>query len=108
MDNAPKLAVFQAQVENLRASESSIRHVRRGINTALRGNDLPVSISFTKLYAVMFCAWAEAIFLKLVRTPHGFDFDGGRPCLAEKELGDFRWLWFRRFARHDGATDALD
>jgi hypothetical protein len=87
MDNTQKLAVFQSQVANTRALESSIRHVRRSINSALRGNDLPVSRSFTKLYAVLFCAWAEATFSKVVHTPHGFSIDEIRQIQVAKSNG---------------------
>jgi hypothetical protein len=87
MDNAQKLVVFQAQVKNTRALESLIGHVRRSINAALRGNDLPVSQSFTKLYAVSFCAWAEATFSKVVHTPYGFSIDEIRQIHAAKSNG---------------------
>jgi hypothetical protein len=73
MDNKQKLAVYEAQVKNVRAIETSIRHIRRSINAALRNNQAPVADTFTKLYAVTFCAWAEANFSKVVHTPYGFD-----------------------------------
>jgi hypothetical protein len=75
MDNAQKLALFQAQVENVRALESSILQVRRNINFSLRYNESSIASSLTKVYAILFCAWAEANFSKVVHTPYGFSID---------------------------------
>jgi hypothetical protein len=75
MDDAQKLAVFQAQVENVRALESSIRQIRRNINFSLRHNESAIANSLTKVYAILFCAWAEANFSKVVHTPYGFRID---------------------------------
>jgi hypothetical protein len=75
MDDTQKLAVFQAQVENVRALESAIGQIRRNINFSLRHNASSIANSLTKLYAVLFCAWAEANFSKVVHTPYGFSID---------------------------------
>jgi hypothetical protein len=49
--------------------------VRRSINAALRIDDKPTLQVFTKVQALLFCAWAEANFSKVIHTPHGFDLD---------------------------------
>lgn len=87
MDNDQKLTVFQAQVENVRALESSIQQVRRSINSALRRNDASLSNSFTKVYAILFCAWAEANFSKVIHTPYGFSLDEIEQIWAKKSKG---------------------
>jgi hypothetical protein len=73
VDQQQKLTVYNAQVKNVRRLESAIRHIRRSINLALRKNDEPAAMSFTAMYAILFCAWAEANFSKLIHTPYGFD-----------------------------------
>ena len=75
MDHDKKLAIYRSQVGNVRALESSIKHLRRSINFGLRSNQAPVVESFTKFYAVAFCAWAEANFSKVIHTPYGFNID---------------------------------
>ena len=87
MNNTQKLIVYQCQVKNVRALESSINHLRRSINSALRENREPISLSFTKLYAITFCAWAEANFSKVVHTPYGFNLDEIRQIHSAKASG---------------------
>jgi len=62
MDQTAKLAVFQAQVKNVRSLKTAMSQVHRTINDALRANDQPRAKAFTKIYALMFCAWAEENF----------------------------------------------
>lgn len=75
MDQTAKLEVFKAQVKNARSLSSAMLQVHRSINHSLRVNDLPRAEAFTKIYALMFCAWAEANFSKVLHTPHGFELD---------------------------------
>jgi hypothetical protein len=75
MDDKQKLEVFRAQVSNVRALESGIKQIRRSINSGLRRrNDASVACH-TRLYAITFCAWAEANFSKVIHTPYGFTID---------------------------------
>src|SRR4051794_19046606 len=92
MDNAQKLAIYQAQIINVRAIESSILHVRRSTNAALRTNDLPTAASLTKIYAVLFCSWAEVNFSKVIHTPYGFDLDEIEQVQSKKSEG-IRAAW---------------
>jgi hypothetical protein len=87
MDYNQKLAVYQAQVKNVRALESSIKHVRRAINAGLRANDQPMVLAFTNTYAILFCAWAEANFSKLLHTPHGFEIPEIEQVQLAKDSG---------------------
>ena len=73
MDQATKLVIFQSQTKNVRALRTAMRQAHRSINAGLRENDLPTVEAFTKIYALLFCAWAEANFSKVLHTPHGFD-----------------------------------
>lgn len=73
MDNATKLVIYQAQVQNVRSVQTALKHVHRLINSSLRQNDRAQTEHLTKIYALMFCTWAEANFLKVIHTPHGLE-----------------------------------
>lgn len=75
MDSNAKLAVFKAQVENVRSLDSAIKQVKRAINAELRSNNQAAVDSFTKIYVLLFCSWAEANFSKVIHTPHAFNSD---------------------------------
>lgn len=87
MGQNAKFAIFQAQTANVRSLKTAIRQVRRLINAALRANDQPTVQAFTKVYALLYCAWAEANFSKLVHTPYGFDLDEIAQVQAAKANG---------------------
>lgn len=75
MNNASKLEIFRAQVENVRSLQAAATQIRRSVNHALRvGND-PMANVQTKILALVFCAWAESNFLKVIHTPYGFTLD---------------------------------
>lgn len=75
MDNAAKLAVYKAQVQNVRSLQTALRQTHKLVNSTLRRNDPVQAEHFTKVYALLFCTWAEANFLKVIYTPHALDLD---------------------------------
>lgn len=75
MDQHGKLAVFRSQTANAKELRSAMRQVHRAINAALRRNNQTTAVTFTKVYALLFCAWAEANFSKVLHTPYGFDLN---------------------------------
>ncbi|MEM9670692.1 MAG: hypothetical protein AAF950_17390 [Pseudomonadota bacterium] len=87
MDQDARLVIFQAQVKNVRSLKSALRQIRRSINASLRGKDQPAVDTLTKTYALLFCAWAEANFSKVVHTPYGFDLDEIGQVQAAKAAG---------------------
>lgn len=87
MDHNAKLLIFQAQVENVRCLDSSIKQIRRTINSAIRRGDSASTIAHTKMYALMFCGWSEAFFSKILHTPHGFSLEEIEQVNTAKELG---------------------
>ena len=64
-----------------------MRQVHRSINAALRANDQLTVQAFTKIYALLFCAWAETNFSKVVHTPYGLDLDEIAQVQAAKDIG---------------------
>lgn len=75
MTNEEKLAVFRAQTENVRAFQGAWKAIRRSIHIALAKDDHASARVHTKLLALTYCAWAEALLSKLIHTPYGFDSD---------------------------------
>jgi len=75
MDEAARLAVFRAQVENVRELTTAKRHLNRAVNLALRKADSASARIHTKVLTLIFCAWVEATFSKLIHTPYGFSLD---------------------------------
>ncbi|QOF95004.1 hypothetical protein IFJ82_14460 [Novacetimonas hansenii] len=84
MDNVKKLAIYQAQVKNVRSLQIALRQINRLINASLRSNNTTQVEHLTKIYALMFCTWAEANFLKVVHTPHGLELDELEQVIASK------------------------
>lgn len=75
MDRKKQLEVFQAQTANLRMLEQGWKHTKRGIHHDLLTNNQASVALQTKLLALIYSAWSEAAFSKLIHTPHGFDLD---------------------------------
>ncbi|WP_027182140.1 hypothetical protein [Oleidesulfovibrio alaskensis] len=75
MTNDEKLKIFQAQTENVKALETSFKLVSQAINNHLRKNDLATAQKFTFIAALTFSAYAEAMFSKLIHTPHAFNLE---------------------------------
>jgi hypothetical protein len=73
VDHQAKLIIFQSQTKNVQAVRTSMRQVHRSINAALRNNNEAAITAFTKIYALLFYAWAESNFSKVINTPYGFD-----------------------------------
>jgi hypothetical protein len=75
MDQHAKLAIFRAQTENVRSLDQARRQINRSINYALRKGDLKSTEVHTKVLALLFCAWVESNFSKVLHTPYGFTID---------------------------------
>lgn len=75
MNETQRLDVFRAQTKNVQELERAWKHVNRQVNSHIRDrNHTAVEIN-TKLMALLYCALAEAIFSKLIHTPHGLTLD---------------------------------
>jgi hypothetical protein len=72
MNEKDRLAVFEAQTVNVRKLEQVQTHLTRSINLAFRKGDRSSAEVHTRCLALVFCAWVEANFSKLIHTPHGF------------------------------------
>lgn len=66
-----RLDVFAAQTENVRALEQAWKHINKTINAAYSSGDNSTAAIHTKLLAQVYCAFAEAVFSKVIHTPDG-------------------------------------
>lgn len=82
MDRAAQLIIFKSQTENVRALNKAWTHLLRSINRELSDDNLVSCAIHTKALALIFCAWSEASFLKLIHTPHCFELDEIRQIKA--------------------------
>lgn len=65
--------IFQSQTKNVRELEKAWKHINSIINEAYRSNDLSTASFQTRMLALVFCAYSEAMFSKLIHTPCGFN-----------------------------------
>lgn len=75
MDQNTRLAIYQAQTKNVQEIDKVRKQINRAINNALKRGDQVAVQALTKTLALVFSAWVEANFLKVIHTPHGFSLD---------------------------------
>lgn len=69
MDESQRVAIFQAQTENVRELERAWSHINRQVNAVIISKDSKGLEVCTRMLALLYCALAEAIFSKLIHTP---------------------------------------
>lgn len=75
MEQEQRMAIFHAQTANVRELEIAWKHINRQINALiLQKRNKSVEVA-TKLLALIYCAFAEALFSKLLHTPPGLALD---------------------------------
>ena len=65
--------IFKAQVLNVKELENAWKHINRTINYAYKIEDLSLVKHQTRMLALVFCAYTEANFSKLIHTPYGLN-----------------------------------
>ena len=67
--------VFNAQTQNVRALDQAWKHINKSVNAAYSNGDTSAAEIHTKLLAQVYCAFAEAVFSKVIHTPNGLALD---------------------------------
>lgn len=75
MDNKFRLEVFEAQTQNVRELDQARKQITRTINEALRRDNKASAKAQTKILVLVYSAWSEALFSKIIHTPYGFNHD---------------------------------
>jgi hypothetical protein len=84
MGDANTLVIFEAQVKNVRKLESAKSILLKQINDQLVRDQKEAATALTKLYSLLYSTWCEAVFLKLLHTPYGFDANEIAQIVKEK------------------------
>ena len=85
------LEIYKASCENVRELKSKRKILNKIINRTIReGSDTELE-ALTKLYALLFSAYAEVSFLKLINTPYGFTQDEIDEIQKQRNLEE-KWL----------------
>ncbi|MBN8681646.1 MAG: hypothetical protein J0L99_03305 [Chitinophagales bacterium] len=77
--------------QNVKALESARKNLNQRINHCLRKSDFDSLRIYTKLYALLYCAWAEANLVKIVHTPFGFSEDEKKHILQPRDVVE-KWI----------------
>lgn len=77
------LQIFQASVENVKELKKQKKVLSRLFNKSIKENDHSSFEALKRLYALLYSAFAETSFLKIIHTPYGF---------TEEEIGQFQDL----------------
>ena len=86
-------SVFSIQTENVRELEKSWEQGNRLVNESLRARNQAAITIQTKLMALLFSAYTEAIFSKLIHTPHALSKEEIKVLKAEfKKNSYFGWV----------------
>jgi hypothetical protein len=85
------LEIYKASCKNLKEIKNRSKTIKRMINRAILYNRQDEIIALTKIYALIYSAFAEISFLKLIHTPHGFSEDKIGIIQKERCLED-KWL----------------
>lgn len=64
--------IFKAQTENVRELDKAWKHINRTINEAYRSDNRTLASFQTRMLGLVFSAYAEAMFSKLIHTPSCF------------------------------------
>lgn len=75
MQESDRNNVFAAQTKNVRALEQAWKHINKSINAAYSCGDISSAEIHTKLLAQVYCAYAEAVFSKVIHTPNGLSIN---------------------------------
>lgn len=89
--------IYEASVQNVRELKKQAKVIKILLNQALRANRMHEVNALTKTYALMYSAYAEVSFTKLVHTPHGFEESYIQQILSCRNL-DEKWNKCMKFA----------
>lgn len=75
MTHAEIEEIFAAQTANVQALEQAWKHINKAINAAYSCDQKSTADIQTRLLAQVYCAFAEAVFSKLIHTPDALTSD---------------------------------
>lgn len=82
--------VYRACVRNIKELKKHRRQLNRLVTKALKENDDVIIETYTKLYALLYSAYAEVSFLKLIHEPNAFSDSEIDVIMRQRNLED-KW-----------------
>ena len=66
------IEIYRAACENVKVLKQQAKSIKRMLNRALANHRWDEVNTLTKTYALLYSAYAEVTFLKMIHTPYGF------------------------------------
>ena len=82
--------IYKASVKNVRGLKSSRKKIKQLINLSIKNNKKDIIPILTKNYALLYSAFAETCFLKMIHTPYGFSDDRILQICSKRNL-ETKW-----------------
>lgn len=83
--------IYEANVKNVKEVKKQANAIKRLLNQSLKDNRVCEIEALTKTYALMYSAYAEVSFQKLIHTPYGFSEDYIRQIESGRNL-ETKWI----------------
>ena len=80
------IEVYRASCQTTKEIKKHATSIKRMINAALRKNRMMEVETLTKTYALIYSAYAEVSFLKVIHTPYGFSENYIQQIQAQRNL----------------------
>lgn len=84
------LITYQSSVGNVRELKTQSANLKILINKSIISNDNQSLKLLTKLFALLYSAFAETCFLKMIHTPYGFSDDYINQITSQRNL-ELQW-----------------
>ena len=109
MPDQSTLQFYKAYVKNVSEFKIAENEIRRIINRALKENKTVTVNIQTKLYALLYSTYSEAVFMKMILTPYGFEPDYLNQILAQSSVQE-KWykcldLAFSKFNKNKKGSE---
>tara|TARA_R110002050_G_scaffold257276_1_gene396436 strand:+ start:930 stop:1634 length:705 start_codon:yes stop_codon:yes gene_type:complete len=103
------LEIYKASVENVKELKRNRKKINQLVNQSIRNKSTDYIITLTKTYSLVYSAFAETCFLKMIHTPNGFSDDLIRQIMTQRNLAE-KWnkclnLAFRKISNMENAGE---
>lgn len=85
------LDIYNACCMNVKEIKKRAKNIKRMINNAILNKRNEEIITLTKVYALVYSAFVEVSFIKLINTPYGFDEEKIKVIQSKSNLEE-KWL----------------
>lgn len=106
------IEIYTASVKNVRELKQNRKKISQLLNLAIKHNSKNLYPTLSKTYALLYSAYAETCFLKVIHTPYGFSEDYITQISKKRNLSE-QWLKcvelaFARIERMNNKGDVMN